>query len=168
MAVGGGLTARWLYAAPAPPPRVTAPPAGGPEPGPYVVELGPGAAGHPDSATVLRLLQVYFSSINNKQYDQWTTVVSAAVAHQLPPDAWQNIYASTMDGSIQVDGIDSVGDALQILLSYTSVQDLAHAPPQLQAPCARWRVVYRVVRDSGSLRLDTTVPPGNVTLDRCS
>jgi hypothetical protein len=139
-----------------------------PEPGPYVVELSSGAARHPDSARVLQLLQGYFSAVNSKQYDQWANNVVAAKIRELPPDAWMASYSSTMDGNVRVDSIESSGGALQIMLSFTSVQDVAHAPPQLHVPCVRWRVLYRMVMESGALRLDGTVSPGSVAVDPCS
>lgn len=165
----GGLAAGRLYAVPEALPGTTA--AQSPavaEPGPYTVELSTGAAQHPDSAKVLQVLRTYFSAINSKQYDQWVTTVVAAKAKELPPTTWLGAYASTNDGSVRVDNIESTNGALLVLLSFTSVQDLSHAPPQLPAACVRWRVMYRMVQESGSLRLDATVLPGSVLVERCS
>lgn len=165
-AIAGGLAAGRLDAAPTAAPGSTSPSVL--EPGPYVVELSPGATQHPDSAKVLQLLETYFSAINSRQYDRWAAIVVAAKARELSRDAWLREYSSTKDGSVRVDGIESSGDALQVLLSFTSVQDVAHAPPQLPAPCVRWRVAYRMVVESGALRLDGTVLPGSVVVEPCS
>jgi hypothetical protein len=168
-AVLGGVAARRLDAAPAASPGGAAVPSPRmPEPGPYVVDLTSGAAQNPDSAAVLQLLQGYFSAINSKRYDQWEKTVVAPATQELPPDVWQEAYSSTKDGSVLVDGIESSGDALQVLVSFTSVQDVAHAPPQLPAPCVRWRVAYRMVMESGALRLDGTVLPGSIAVAPCS
>jgi hypothetical protein len=165
----GGLGVRKLYATP---PSATAAPVPKPqvqEPGADTVVLSPAAAEHPDSRLVQSLLQIYFSSINNKRYDQWATTVVAEKQQELPESKWRDAYATTTDGSITVYEIETgPNESLRVLLAFTSVQDPSRAPAQLRAPCVRWRVAYPLVQDSGGLRLDASQLPGSVAVAPCN
>ena len=161
-AVGGGLMARGLYAEPATPTTEPTPDAPAPQkgrPGPAIVQLSPGAAAHPDHDTVRSMLQILFYSINENRYDQWKTTVVSERQRTMPESEWREAYGSTRDGSITVHSIQPGPDeSVRVLLSFTSVQDPADAPPSMPVDCLRWRVVYPLVKDSGGLRLDTNLP----------
>jgi hypothetical protein len=169
-AVVGGLGARHLYGQP---PKAVVTPASPvqtpvPQPGADTVVLSPAAAEHPDSRMVQSLLQIYFSAINNKRYDQWATTVVAEKQQELPEGKWRDAYATTVDGSITVYEIETgPNESLRVLLTFTSVQDPSRAPVQLRAPCVRWRVAYPLVQDSGGLRLDASQLPGSAAVDPC-
>jgi hypothetical protein len=153
------------------PPLPSASPAQGPpgkEPGSSVVEFSPGAEEHPDSGKVRWLLQIHFLSINEKRYDQWATTVVAAKRQELPESKWRNEYSTTTDGTIKVHEIEpGPDDSLRVMLSFTSVQDPSHAPPQVRERCVRWRVVYPLLQDSNDLRLDTSKLPGSAVPAPC-
>lgn len=169
-AATGGVAIRTLYASPdgsAQPPPPATPPGPVEEPGSPVVELSPGAMGHPDHQTVRVLLQTHFDAVNVRRYDTWKTTVVSARQQQLPKSKWFAEYESTHDGNIKVHWIESgPDDSLRAMLSFTSVQDPADAPPSMPEPCLRWRVVYPLVQDSGGLRLDTGLP-GSALFDKC-
>jgi hypothetical protein len=161
--VGGGLLARELYRVPDPQPDAilalpssTARPLAQ-QPGPAAVELTPDAAAHPQHEVVSQLMQKYFDSINNRDYDQWkTTVTRARIAAKSRP-AWLQDYQSTKDGSILVYRIDAVTDTdLRVLLGFTSVQDPAEAPETLPgASCVHWKLTLPVTFESGHWKVDT-------------
>ena len=173
-AAAGGLGVRGLYGmarenSASPPTTPTSVRPHGPEPGSPVVELSPGTAEHPDSRKVRSLLQTYFDSINDGRYDWWAATVVAGKRQELPEGKWRDEYSTTRDGSITVQQLEpGLNNSLQVFLTFTSVQDPSHAPPQLREPCVRWRVVYPLVQDSGDLRLDVSRFPGSSLPTRCS
>lgn len=166
LTVGGGLLTRELYRQPdrlevagvtigttkqLPPNE---------QPGPSTVELTPDAAAHPQDDVVRKLLQDYFDSINGRSYEQYRTTVTIARMQSMGPNEWRRNFESTRDGSIVVYRIESSGPSLMnVLVSFTSVQDPSDAPPDLQVPCIRWSLVLPVRQEAGSWKVDT-VPSG--------
>lgn len=136
----------------------------GKEPGSGRVELSPSAADHPDHAAVRILLQTHFNSINLKRYDRWKTTVVEEKQRRQPESAWREEYRTTRDGSIRIVRImPGPDDSFRVLLTFTSTQDPSDAPPSMQVPCLRWRVVYPVVRESGGLRFGTGLPGSSLS-----
>ncbi|MDR7300883.1 hypothetical protein [Haloactinomyces albus] len=132
-------------------------------PGSARVKLSPSAAEHPDHAAVRILLQTHFNSINLKRYDRWKTTVVAEKQRRLPESSWRAEYRTTRDGSIRVLRImPGPQDSFRVLLTFTSTQAPSDAPPSMQVPCLRWRVVYPVVRDSGGLRFGVGLPDSSL------
>lgn len=162
LTVGGGLLARELYQ---PPRQDQDPPATGStttplpsvrQPGFAEVEFTVDAAAHPAAEPVERLLVDYFGAINARDYDRWTTTVVAERVRAQPRAEWLANYRSTRDGSILVYRIEAMAqDALTVLLGFTSTQDVADAPPELQETCIRWRLALPLVRQYGGWRIDT-------------
>lgn len=147
----------------APAPSTSAAPGG--QPGPGRVELSRSVARHPDHAAVRILLQTHFNSINLKRYDRWKTTVVPEKQRRQPESAWRDDYESTRDGSITVRRlVPGPRDSLRVMLSFTSTQDPADAPPSMRVECLRWRVVYPIVRASGGLRLGVGLPGSSLFL----
>ncbi|MFI9006402.1 hypothetical protein ACIGNX_04090 [Actinosynnema sp. NPDC053489] len=127
----------------------------GAQPGSGTVQLSADAAQHPDGRRVGEVLQRFFDAINDHDYEQWTRTVSARRVDETPKSKWLWDYESSRDGSILVHRIESVTeDRLRVLMTFTSTQDVAKAPADLQADCIRWRVVYPLQVDRGALRVD--------------
>ncbi|MBW4721712.1 hypothetical protein [Saccharothrix obliqua] len=125
------------------------------QPGSAAVQLSPDAARHPDGERVRDLLQRYFDAINDHEYERWARTVTTQRVTRTPRDRWLADYRSTHDGTIAVHRVETVSPTrLRVLMTFVSTQDLANAPAELQADCIRWRVVYPVQEESGSLRVD--------------
>ncbi len=129
------------------------------QPGPRTVSFAAGAVDHPQREEVRALLQEYFYAINLGDYWRWaTTVVDERVA-STSEQAWRDEYRTTTDGSIRVLRLEPrPGGGVLALLTFTSVQDPADAPPDAPFGCLRWRVTYPVVTEFGQLRLGRAEP----------
>lgn len=169
--VGGGLLAREMYreraadsptgpewtAVTTPPPSPAEPPPGDP-----TVQLSDDAEAHPESQPVRSLLQGYFDAINLGSYERWQPTVTTDRVRAKSRSEWEDEYKSTKDGSITVYRIEAAtGKTLQVLVEFTSTQDLAHAPPDMQETCIRWQLALPVVRENGQWKVDT-VPSGTI------
>ncbi|WP_236788901.1 hypothetical protein [Amycolatopsis sp. GM8] len=173
--VGGGLLAREFYRVPDPQPdailalpSTTARPLAQ-QPGPGTVELTPDAAAHPQHEVIRQLLQTYFDSINNRDYEQWKTTVTRARILAKSRPAWQQDYLSTKDGSILVYRIDAVSEQdLRVLVGFTSVQDPKAAPQELPgASCVHWKLTLPITLESGHWRVDTVAGYTTPEAARC-
>lgn len=160
--VGGGLIARELYRQPERTPAqvIGLPSSTGAlplaeQPGPTTVELTPDAAAHPQHEVVRTLIQQYFDSINERNYDAWKNTVTRARVQAKPPAVWKSDYQTTKDGSILVYRIDSApkGD-LRVVLAFTSTQHPSAAPPDMPEGCLRWNLVLPLTQEGGRLRID--------------
>ncbi|MCE6997780.1 hypothetical protein LZG04_23700 [Saccharothrix sp. S26] len=125
------------------------------QPGPGTVQLSVDAAQHPDGQRVREVLQQFFDAINAHDYEQWAKTVTAHRVGQTPRTRWLSDYESSRDGSILVHRIESVTpERLRVLMTFTSTQDVAKAPAELQSDCIHWRVVYPLQVERGVLRVD--------------
>lgn len=125
------------------------------QPGGGVVQLSIDASMHPDGPRVREVLQQFFDAINSLDYDLWTTTVTARRVNETPRSRWLSDYESSRDGTILVHRVESVDpDRLRVLMTFTSTQDVAKAPAELQADCIHWRVVYPLQAEDGALRVD--------------
>jgi hypothetical protein len=125
------------------------------QPGSGAVQLSIDASQHPDGQRVRAVLQQFFDAINNHDYDQWAKTVTAHRVSQTPMSRWMSDYESSRDGTILVHRIESVTPTrLRVLMTFTSTQDVAKAPAELQADCIHWRVVYPLQEERGALRVD--------------
>lgn len=162
--VAGGLLARDLYTRTATVSVNQASPSGGSpltsvprsaQPGDRTVRLSVDAAQHPDGDHVRELLQRYFNAINDRDYRSWAESVTPEVARRLREPQWEANYQTTTDGSVVVQRIDaSSTERLRVMIGFVSVQDVAKAPADLPVDCIRWRVVYPVREEGGTLRVD--------------
>ncbi|HEV2780894.1 MAG TPA: hypothetical protein VGX25_16030 [Actinophytocola sp.] len=156
----GGLVARQVYASPEPAPPAAAVPSAGTvppsdQPGSPTVMPTEEAAAHPRYETVRGLLQTYFDAINARDYARWRTVVSDRRAGNQPELKWRTDYRSTKDGSIAIWRIETGPADGRVLISFTSVQDVADAPLELPEPCIHWRVVIPLTMEDGAWKLDS-------------
>ncbi|WP_370943319.1 hypothetical protein AB5J62_30040 [Amycolatopsis sp. cg5] len=160
LTVGGGLLARELYSPPPEPPIVPGAVATSgsltPEeqPGGDEVFVTADAAAHPDGDNVRGALQIYFRSINQKNFDLWASVAAAERLRHKSRVDWQNDYKSTKDGSILIYRIEAPVGSLRVLVGFTSTQAIESAPPDFPEPCIRWRVVLPMVNENGTWKID--------------
>jgi hypothetical protein len=169
----GALVARSLYKDPPPEPPAAV------EPSPSVVPLSrqPGSAEvqgtvdattHPLYNTLRAVLQRYFDAINEKDYDGWTGTVTNDRLKQSPEKQWRIDYRSTQDGSIVMYRIEATGDdTARVLLKFTSIQDESDAPPELQAPCINWNVVWLLAKDRNEWKLSGGATSTSPKHERC-
>ena len=138
-------------------------------PGDDEVRLSVDAFAHPDSQRVQALLQHYFDAINEHDYDKWRAAVTKERRNGTTRDAFVKGYATTRDGSIVVQRIESepAADRLRVLMNLVSTQDLPNAPSDFQEGCIRWRVVYPLLWEDGELRLDQGLETGQPQRERC-
>lgn len=126
------------------------------QPGNGAVRLSVDAAQHPDGARVRAALQEFFDAINTHDYARWSRAVTAERSATTPRARWMSDYESTRDGTILVHRVETAAEGrLRVLMSFTSVQDVAKAPVGMQSDCIRWRVVYPLRREGGELRVDS-------------
>ncbi|MFD1147217.1 hypothetical protein [Saccharothrix hoggarensis] len=159
---GVGVLAREAYHRPAGAPNEqialpssSSPVPPGDQPGSGDVQLSIDASQHPDGARVREVLQQFFDAINSHDYEQWTKTVTAHRVSQTPKFRWLSDYESSRDGTILVHRVETVTQGrLRVLMTFTSTQDVAKAPAELQADCIHWRVVYPVQEERGALRVD--------------
>ncbi|MGH3752340.1 MAG: hypothetical protein ACRDRP_06515 [Pseudonocardiaceae bacterium] len=129
------------------------------EPGPATVALVEDVAVHPDANQIRVLLQKYFDAINAGDYKLWRSTVTPQQARDTGESAWRGEYRSTLDGSIVLHRLEPrAGGGLVALVSFTSVQNPADAPPELPVRCLRWWVSYPLIGGGNELRLGS-VPP---------
>ncbi|MFJ6674267.1 hypothetical protein ACIQMJ_24430 [Actinosynnema sp. NPDC091369] len=133
------------------------------QPGSGAVQLSVDAAQHPDGQRVREVLQQFFDAINGHDYEQWVRTVTAHRVQGTSEAEWLAAYESSRDGSILVHRIESVTSTrLRVLMTFTSTQDIAKAPAELQSDCIHWRVVYPVQEERGALRIDSS-PEGSTS-----
>jgi hypothetical protein len=135
LVVGGAAALASRTGRPGAPPDVPAEGAGSSE-----VQLSPDAADHPAGEAVREQLQRHYDAINERNYAQWRRTVVPARSDALGEDDWRDAYATTRDGSILVERIDSDPDAgLLVRVRFISTQAVEHAPPDLRAERICWR-----------------------------
>jgi hypothetical protein len=104
------------------------------------VQLSADAANHPAAEVVRAQLQRHYDAINERDYAQWRETVVPARSEALPEDAWREAYATSRDGSIRVDRIDTApDDTLLVRVRFVSTQAVEDAPPDLPATRICWR-----------------------------
>ncbi len=162
----GGLVARSIYQpaasagtppVTAAPPPTSAPTSGQPvkQPGSPRVQLSADAAASPYGQTIENLLQVYFDSINDHNYQEWESVATPALIGENSLEKWQNGYRTTQDGSMYVYRINaSSGGQLRVLITFTSTQNVAQAPWFAKFSCINWSQVLPIVNMNGGWRID--------------
>lgn len=127
--------------------------------GAKTVEFVADVAAYPGAARVRTLLQNYFDAINQGNYQLWSGTVLAQRTRDTSKSDFLAQYRSTVDTNIVVHRLEAwPGGGLLALISFTSVQDPADAPPDLRVGCLRWRVSYPLVTEAGQLRIGAASP----------
>ncbi|HEY6424209.1 MAG TPA: hypothetical protein VIY28_13355 [Pseudonocardiaceae bacterium] len=133
------------------------------EMGPATVALVEDVVVHPDAERARKLLQRYFDAINAGDYQLWRSTVTPQRARDTGENAWRDQYRSTLDGSIVLHRLEPrAGGGLLALLSFTSLQNPADAPPELPVRCLRWQVSYPMIGEADQLRLGPSSPLANL------
>jgi hypothetical protein len=121
------------------------------EPGPSTVTFAPDVALYPQHTQVLAVLQTYFNSINDKDYDAYVSIATQASAAEQTKKQFTDNYATTRDGSIFVYRIDAAPhNGLRVMLSFVSTQALANAPTNLKSTCIQWQLVKPLAWDAAT------------------
>lgn len=167
-----GLVVREVYANPG---KIPATPAVVPltpiSPSPGVgssdVQALPGAMTHPDAGRVLDLLRRQFDGINTLNYPMWSSTVTADKVQEKPRAQFLLDFGSTKDSHVVVHRIDpGQNGGLRVLVSFTSTQAVAKAPPDFRYPCIRWSMIFPVIDEDGELKVDT-VSPASILHSQC-
>ena len=104
------------------------------------VALSADAATHPAATLVLEQIQLYFNSINNRDYPTWSQVVTDDRADQQPRSEWLRGIGSTTDGTIRVDRIVDLDQGRVLaLVRFVSVQNPDDGPAGLKVGRICWR-----------------------------
>lgn len=134
-----------------------------PEPGPPTVVLADDVTLSPDADRIRKVLQTYFDAINAGDYKLWRSAVIPQWARDTGEPAWRAQYRSTLDGSMVVHRLEPrIGGGLTALMSYTSLQNPADAPPELPVRCLHWWVSYPLIGQGEALRLGPSAPTANL------
>ena len=134
-----------------------------PVPGPPTVVLVEDVALNPDADRIRTVLQTYFDAINAGDYKLWRSAVIPQWARDTGEAAWRAQYRSTLDGSMVVHRLEPrIGGGLVALTSFTSLQNPADAPPELQVRCLHWWVAYPLIGQGEALRLGPSAPTANL------
>ena len=160
-ALVGGLIARQVYAVTKPaaadqPPAVTTTPDTTTRSGPgntTTVSFTPFARSDPQFDKVQNAIQNYLNAINTQSYPLWKqTMTSDVLAAQTETD-WHNGYRSTVDSDMTVYRIEATDQGADVFGSFTSRQNVANAPKDLQAACINWWMVWPMVKSGNGLRI---------------
>lgn len=134
-----------------------------PEPGPPTVVLADDVALSPDADRIRTVLQTYFDAINAGDYKLWRSAVIPQWARDTGEAAWRARYRSTLDGSMVVHRLEPrIGGGLIALMSFTSLQNPADAPPELPVRCLHWWVSYPLIGQGEAVRLGPSAPTANL------
>jgi len=161
VAVGVGVLGRDLYRqrAQAAPPPVYPSNSSVPlekQPGDPQVHVTSDVFYHPLYDQVTRLIQTFFDSINLKSYDKWKLTATRSRIDAIPRNKWETDYQSSHDGSIVIYRIQRTGPETAIaLISFTSTQDVADAPPEFPEHCIKWHNVVPLALESGQWKMSS-------------
>ncbi len=128
------------------------------------VRLDADAGGHPRSEEVRGVLQVYFDSINNRDYATWVSAVAAPQSSVQDPQRWTREYSTTVDSNLVVTTVSD--DPLRARILFTSQQSVELAPPALPAECINWDVTYLLSDTSHGLVL-SGIDPSAQSMTAC-
>lgn len=132
-----------------------------------VAQLVADAASHPRAQTVLALVDRYFTAINSRDYNSWSSTVVPRRAAQQAADSWLRAYRSTTDSTVVINSIADTGaDAVTVGLSFVSTQNDEDAPADLPVDKICWRTQWPVVDLSSGGKIDTA-PRGSTTKQAC-
>jgi hypothetical protein len=173
--VGGGLLAREIYRRPDQPADETtvstsapasassgAPAAAG------VVQMTDDAKAHPQAGAVRELLETYFSAINTRSYQLWTTAVSSQRIAGQSFTEWKAGVKSTTDSDALVYRIErGASTSLRVLVGFTSRQNPEDAPRDLREKCIKWRLVLPVIVEKSALKIDAVDPGPSPEHEKC-
>jgi hypothetical protein len=129
------------------------------------VRLSTEAGAHPRSAEVQALLQQYFDSINNRDYDSWMRSVATAQSAPQSEDQWQRDYASTVDSNVTVMIVKD--EPLRARMMFTSQQSVELAPTSLPVTCINWDMTYLLSDQDGHLVL-SGIDPSTQSITACA
>ena len=128
------------------------------------VHLSTEAGAHPRAAEVQVLLQQYFDSINNRDYDSWVGTVATAQSAPQSKDQWQQDYASTVDSNLTVMIVKD--EPLRARMMFTSQQSVELAPTSLPVTCINWDMTYLLSERDGHLVL-SGIDPSTQSMTAC-
>lgn len=120
-----------------------------------LVRLDADATSSSSGSDVLALLDRHFTAINTRDFDLWTTTVTAARASSQSADHWQHVYRSTVDSNVVVTAIQPTVNGLLMTIEFQSDQSTVDAPADLPVTQICWSSRWPLEGDNGSLRIGT-------------
>lgn len=138
-----------------------------PPPQPALVRVDPSVS-PATGAAVQPLFTRYYSAINTKDFATWSTTVTSSRLKDQSEAQWRQGYQSTQISNVTITSVTAGnGDDSRVGVSFTSTQDVADAPPDLQVPRICWSVVTTVVYLGGPQQVIGSQVPGSVTKTAC-
>lgn len=132
------------------------------------VRLSRDAASYPLSSAAASVVQRFFDAINNKRYDEWRSIATAARIARQPLAQWLDAYGSTQDSEIDIYRIDPAPeDSLRVLLGFVSHQSADKAPKGFPFTCIRWHVVFPLTLVRGEWKLDADPSSKTPQQEKC-
>ncbi|GAB3876031.1 hypothetical protein GCM10029964_021800 [Kibdelosporangium lantanae] len=111
---------------------------------------------HPQYEQIHQMTQDYFNGVNQHDYNMFKSTLTAQRIGAMPASKFNSDFRSSHDTDIQIYRIEAAPEGrLRMMLGFTSTQDLADAPPKLQATCIQWRTVWPLVRENNRWKLDS-------------
>jgi hypothetical protein len=129
------------------------------------VRLSAAAETHPRAADVQVLLQRYFDSINNRDYEAWLRSVATSQSAPQNELNWGQDYATTVDSNLTAVSIQD--EPLRVRMMFTSQQAVELAPPSLPVACINWDVTYLLGDQDGTLVL-SGIDPSAQSMTACA
>jgi len=129
------------------------------------VVMSADAQGHPRADQVHVLLQQYFDSINNRDYEAWMGAVAHEQSAPQTEENWTRDYATTVDSNLTVVTVSD--EPLRARLMFTSEQAVDMAPKSLPVPCINWDVTYLLAEQDGRLVL-SGIDPSAQSMTACA
>ena len=129
------------------------------------VVLSADAQGHPRAEQVRVLLQHYFDSINNRDYDAWMGAVAHEQSAPQTEQNWTRDYSTTVDSNLTV--VTVADEPLRTRLMFTSMQAAELAPASLPVTCINWDVTYLLAEQDGRLVL-SGIDPSAQSMTACA
>ncbi|MEP6561573.1 MAG: hypothetical protein ABJD68_10960 [Nakamurella sp.] len=130
-----------------------------------VVRLSTEAARHEQAPRVQAVIQDYFDSINERDYQSWVGTVSDTQSAPQTEARWQHDYGSTIDSNLSVLVI--ADEPLRARMMFTSEQAVELAPPALAVDCINWDVTYLLSEQKDHLVL-SGIDPSAQSMAACS
>ncbi|WP_224401693.1 hypothetical protein [Pseudonocardia sp. ICBG1034] len=131
-----------------------------------LVSIDTAAAGHPESAAVVDVLNRHFEAINQGDHATWTGTVTARRAADQPDSRWRADYRSTTDSDVVVTGLASSASGVAVGLRFVSTQDPADAPADLPVGRICWASTWPLTDDGSGLRIDVPAR-GSTSMSAC-
>lgn len=123
-----------------------------------LVTVAPGAAGKPDTTTIVKLLTSYFTAINSHDYTGYQALLDPKMRRSVTLARFAAGYRSTTDSAATLTGISAAPDGQTTAnVTFTSHQNPSDGPDH--SPCTTWDITLFLQRSPGGFLIGPA-PPG--------